>query len=153
MSVQERNLAVIARFNEAMNRQDVDAAVACFAEDTRNHGRPVGRAGVTLVLRDILATFPDSTMTTEDIVAAGDDVIMRGMVSGTHLGVGPLPVNGGLLVGVPPTGRRYTVQHIHWFTLRDGLIIEHRANRDDVGMMVQLGLVPAPPPFPGPPPA
>ena len=47
-----------------------------------------------------------------------------------------------------PTGNQYAVQHIHWFTLRDGLIIEHRANRDDVGMMVQLGLLAAaPPPF------
>jgi len=45
-------------------------------------------------------------------------------VSGTHLGVGRLPVNGGLLVGVAPTGKHYSVQHIHWFTLRDGLIIE-----------------------------
>lgn len=146
---QERNLATVAKFWEAMNRQDVDAAIACFAEDARNHGRPVGRQGVAMVLRDILATFPDSRATTENIVAAGDDVIVRGMASGTHLGVGRLPVNGGLLVGVPPTGKSFTVQHIHWFTLRDGLIVEHRANRDDLGMMVQLGLLPAPPPFRG----
>jgi len=49
---------------------------------------------------------------------------VRLTVSGTHLGVGRLPVNGGLLVGVAPTGKHYSVQHIHWFTLRDGLIIE-----------------------------
>jgi hypothetical protein len=35
------------------------------------------------------------------------------------------------------------VQHIHWLTLRDGLIVEHRACRDDVGRMNQLGLMPA----------
>jgi predicted ester cyclase len=81
----------------------------------------------------------------------GDQVIVRLAASGRHVGVGRLPVNGGLLVGVEPTRKRYSVQHIHWFTLRDGFIIEHRANRDNVGMMVQLGLLPAPPPFGAPP--
>jgi predicted ester cyclase len=46
-------------------------------------------------------------------------------------------------VGVPPTGKAFKVQHIHWYTLKDGLIIEHRANRDDIGMMQELGLLPA----------
>jgi predicted ester cyclase len=50
-----------------------------------------------------------------------------------------------LLVGVPPTGRSFSVQHIHWFTLASGTIAEHRATHDDIGMMIQLGLLPAPP--------
>lgn len=144
---EERNLAAIRAYFDATNVGDFEAMVGAFAEDTRNHGRPVGRAGVALVLRDIHATFPDAHTTIEEIAAIGDQVIVRLTASGTHLGVGRLPVNGGLLVGVEPTRKRYSVQHIHWFTLRDGLIIEHRANRDDVGMMVQLGLLPAPPPF------
>ena len=51
-------------------------------------------------------------------------------------------MNGGMLVGVQPTGKRFEVSHIHWYTLRDGKIVEHYANRDDLGMMQQLGLVP-----------
>jgi predicted ester cyclase len=43
---------------------------------------------------------------------------------------------------VPPTGKRYEAQHIHWFKLRDGKIVAHWANRDDLGMMQQLGLLP-----------
>ena len=150
-ATEQRNLTAIRAYFDAMNAGDFDAMIHAFAEDTRNHGRPVGRAGVALVLRDIHDTFPDAHTTVEEIAAIGDQVIVRLTVSGTHLGVGRLPVNGGLLVGVAPTGRHYSVQHIHWFTLRDGLIIEHRANRDDVGMMVQLGLLPAPPPFGKPP--
>jgi hypothetical protein len=34
------------------------------------------------------------------------------------------------------------VQHIHWYVLENGLLVEHWANRDDVGMMQQLGLLP-----------
>jgi predicted ester cyclase len=53
-------------------------------------------------------------------------------------------VNGDMLVGVPPTGRR-EVQHIHMLQVCDGKIVEHFANRDDLGMMQQLGLIPTSP--------
>lgn len=49
-----------------------------------------------------------------------------------------------MLVQVPPTGRHFEVQHIHMLQLRAGKIVEHFANRDDLGMMQQLGLLPAP---------
>ena len=78
------------------------------------------------------------------MVAEGEDVVVRCKVSGIHLGTGRLAVNGGLLVGVPPTGRRFEVQHIHWYKVRDGKIVDHRANRDDIGLMQQLGLLPSP---------
>jgi predicted ester cyclase len=87
-------------------------------------------------------------MPIEDIVAAGDQVVVRCMVSGTHRGVGRRPVNGGMLVGVPPTGKAFSVQHIHWYTVQDNQIKAHRANRDDIGMMRQLGLLPPAPPAP-----
>jgi predicted ester cyclase len=66
---------------------------------------------------------------------------VRGIFSGTHRGIGRLPMNGGMLVGVPPTGRHFEVQHIHMLQVRDGKIVEHFASRDDLGMMQQLGLI------------
>jgi hypothetical protein len=36
--------------------------------------------------------------------------------------------------------------HIHWYKVRNGKIVEHTANRDDIGMMRQLGLLPPAPP-------
>jgi predicted ester cyclase len=142
MSETDRNIAVIRAHHEKWAAGAYDAAVLDFAEDTRNHGRPVGRKGVAMVLGDITATFPDVRIDIKDIVAVDDQVIVRCLFAGTHLGVGRLPVNGGLLVGVEPTGKSFSVQHIHWYTLKDGKIIEHRANRDDVSMMQQLGLLP-----------
>jgi predicted ester cyclase len=44
-----------------------------------------------------------------------------------------------MLVGVQPTGRAFEVQHIHMYRVLDGKIAELFANRDDVGMMRQLG--------------
>jgi predicted ester cyclase len=47
-----------------------------------------------------------------------------------------------MLVGVQPTGRTFEVQHIHMYRVLDGKIAEHSANRDNVGMMRQLDLLP-----------
>jgi predicted ester cyclase len=55
-----------------------------------------------------------------------------------------LPVDGGMLVGVQPTGRSFEVQHIHMYRVLEGKIAEHFASRDDVEMMRQLGLLPPP---------
>ena len=138
----EKNREVIRRSHEKLNRGDWKAAVEDFAEDTRNHGRPVGRQGVRRVLEDIYTTFPDFRMEIADMVAEGDSVVVRSRVSGTHRGTGKLPVNGGMLVGVAPTQKHFEIQHIHWYKLHDGKIVDHCANRDDIGMMQQLGLPP-----------
>jgi predicted ester cyclase len=145
------NIAVVRMEHDRLNRGDWQGAAALYAEDARNHGRPVGRAGIEKVLEDIYRTFPDWRMEIVDLVAAGDTVAVRCKVSGTHEGVGRIPVNGGMLVGAAPTHRHFEVQHIHWYTVRNGRIVEHYANRDDLDMMRQLGLLPpleAAPPAP-----
>jgi predicted ester cyclase len=98
-------------------------------------------------LEDIFTTFPDWHSEIIDMVADHDVVVTRNRVSGTHKGVAKRAVNGGMLVGVQPTGKRFEVQHIRWYKLRDGKTVEHRAVRDDIGMMRQLGLLPPAPTF------
>jgi len=137
-----KNADTIRRQNEIQNSGDFKAAVEFFAEDTRNHGVAVGRKGVLRVLTDIFTTFPDFHSEIFDLMAVDDMVVIRTINTGTHQGISKIPFNGGLLVGVPPTNKRYKVQTIHWHTLKNDLIVEHRANRDDVGMMQQLGLLP-----------
>jgi steroid delta-isomerase-like uncharacterized protein len=137
-----RNIAVVRAQTDSLNRGDVDAAVADFAEDASNFGKPRGRNGMRLVFEDIWRTFPDWHFEILDIIAAGDSVVVRYKMTATHNGVGTLPVNGGMLVGVPATHKRFEVEHIHWYKLRDGKIVDHYAVRDDLGMMKQLGLLP-----------
>ena len=141
-----KNAEIIRRFLDAINRHDVEAATDFFADDTINHGIPTGRTGVRRILVDIFATFPDWHSEIVDLVAVGNDVVIREIVSGTHEGTGRIAANGGLLVGVPPTGMKFKVQAMHWYTLdKAGVIVTARANRDDVGMMQHLGLLPLPP--------
>jgi len=138
------NVAVVKRYYAAINRGDAKAAAAEYADDAKNFGRAVGRQGLEVRIVDILKTFPDWHMEILEIADAGDVVVVRCKVSGTHRGVGTMPMNN-MPVGAQPTGKRFEVTHMHWHKLRDGAIVEHYANRDDLGMLRQLGLVPPDP--------
>ena len=140
------NENVVRRFFEAVNSGDVRAVAALWADNAQNYGQSVPGNAQTFFqngMEDIRRTFPDWHMEIVDLVAEGESVVGLCRVSGTHRGVGRLPLNGGLLVGVEPTGKRFEVAHIHWFKVRGGKIIDHYVARDDVGMYKQLGLLPA----------
>jgi len=154
-SVPEHNMEVVRRHLELMNRGDWQQAAALFAPDVRHHlgnwqqgdERIVqGQKTLTDNLEDIFRTFPDWKMEIVDILAEGQSVVVRCKVSGTHRGVSEKRINGGFLMGVQPTGKPFVVQHMHWYKLRDGKIIDHYASRDDLGMTQQLGLLPVPNP-------
>ena len=136
------NERVIRRQYELLNGGDFQAASQDFAESSKHQGQVVSRENRLRVLQDIYTTFPDYKLKIVDLVAKGDNVIIRCIVSGTHKGIQKMTVNGNLLMGVPPTNKFFEAQHIHWYKLRDGKIIEHFATRDDIGMTRQLGLLP-----------
>jgi predicted ester cyclase len=122
-----QNEAVIRENLEKINRGDARGAAEDWAEDAQNFGQSVCREEVQSVLEDILDTFPDYHMDVVEVVAAGDAVVIRCNVTGTHREV----------------GTRREIPHIGWYTLRDGKIVQQWATRDDFGMMRQLGLMPS----------
>ncbi len=141
------NMEIIKKQLAEMNRGDWKTALDVYTPDTRNFGRKVGRAVMARIFQDIYTTFPDFKQEIVEIVAVGDSVIVREKMMGTHDGVGRIPVNGGMLVGVAPTGHHYQIDAIHWYKLKDGKIADHYAVRDDLKMMQDLGLSPEPAPF------
>ena len=147
-ALEARNEAVVRQHHEAINRGDISAAAAFYADTVRNNGNVVDRARLFAIMQDNSRTFPDWTMRIDRLIARGDEVVALMTVSGTHRAVSQRPVNGGVYLGIPPTGRHFSVLHTHWFVVRDGRIVEHRATRDDLGMSRQLGLLPPAPPRP-----
>jgi predicted ester cyclase len=143
----ESNMALIRAQHELLNSGHWQATLDYYTPASRNFGRPVGRTVMSRIFEDIYGTFPDYREEIVEITAVADSVILRIKSSGTHEGVGKLPVNGGLLVGVPPTHKHFEVSAIHWYKLKDGKIVDHYAVRDDAAMMQQLGLSPPPKPF------
>jgi predicted ester cyclase len=140
----EESRAVVRQFFAAINRGDAKAAAALFDPAASNYSQPVPRDARLFFqtgIEDILQTFPDWHMEIVDLAAEANDIVALCRVRGTHRGVGHLPLNGGLLVEVPPTGRRIDVAHIHWFQVRNRKIVDHSVARDDVGMYRQLGML------------
>src|SRR5215203_770865 len=99
------NREIVRLCHEQINNGNFEAALEFIAEEASNYGIKVGKAGYKMVWNDIYKTFPDCRFETEDIVEAGGSVVVRTKVRGTRLGTGEFPVNGGMLVGVEPTGK------------------------------------------------
>jgi predicted ester cyclase len=69
-----------------------------------------------------------------DLVAV--HVTMRGHQTGDHA---HYDAAGEVSQLMPASGRPFQVTQSHWLRISDGLVIEHWANRDDLGMAMQLG--------------
>jgi len=81
-------------------------------------------------------------------VADGDLVVVNSTMNGRHTAPWAVYNEAGQVDAVfPPTGRAFAMTQSHWFRMAGGRIIEHWANRDDLGMARQLGWVPPTPAF------
>lgn len=145
MSVADNKALVHRLYDEGINRHDAVAAAAFYAHDALNHGRVVGRAGMQRVFEALFSAFPDFHYSIENESAEGDRVICKARMTGTHRGEPTLSeAFNGMLKGVAPTGKRVEVLQYHDFLIRGGAIAAHAAVRDDLGMLIQLGLVTRP---------
>jgi steroid delta-isomerase-like uncharacterized protein len=80
------------------------------------------------------SAFPDLQLSTEDMVAEGDMVAIRNTWRGTHQGA---------FQGLSPTGKHVTFSGSDFFRFVDGKIAEQWADLDSLGLMQQLGGIPA----------
>ena len=103
------------------------------ADPERRNG-PSGAAATSEWLR---SCFGDLRYEIHRIFVDGDMAAAYVTMHGTH--------EGGLPPGVPATHKPFAVKHVHLFRFADdGRIVEHSAVRDDLGMVMQLGLLPPP---------
>ena len=109
-----------------------------YAEDYVDHNPPPGvpgtREGLKQQLQMFRAAFPDMQARIDELIEAGDRVVVRYTVSGTHSGDG---------MGIPPTGKPVEVAGITMMRLAGGKLVEEFSVTDMLGMYQQLGLVPA----------
>ena len=135
----EENKAIVRKYREAHNKNNLDALDAIVAKDLISHnalpGLPPGLEGGKMAHQGFLAAFPDTQATTEDLVAEGDRVVERYTARGTHKGP---------FMGAPATGKQFSIESISIYRIANGKIVEHWGEHDGVGLMMQLGLMPAP---------
>jgi predicted ester cyclase len=81
-------------------------------------------------------------------IADGALVAVNSTWSGRHVAPWALYTDDGAIDAVfPPTGKTFAMTQSHWFQIEDGQIIEHWANRDDLGTAKQLGWIPPTPAY------
>jgi steroid delta-isomerase-like uncharacterized protein len=132
----EENKALVLRFYEALNKQNLAAILEHHAPDFVWHDAALGispdRAGVKQFCIALWAAFPDAHYTVEDLIAEGDKVVSRFTVRGTHRGD---------FTGIPPTGKVVTMTGIAIYRLAGGRRVEEWVNVDLLGLMQQLGAI------------
>jgi steroid delta-isomerase-like uncharacterized protein len=131
------NKALVRRFIDEIFVQGRHASVdELLADDFVGHtwpstGHP--KDDLKAAIERTSRGLADPQFTVEDVIAEGDRVAVRLTSSATHVGE---------LMGMPPSGKRYSIGEIHIFRLRDGKVAEHWHQLDQMAMMRQLGALP-----------
>ena len=136
----EENKAIVRRWYEEFGeRADLDVLDELYAPAWVGHfpqsGDLRGAEGHKPLGRRFATAFPDGRYEVEDVLAEGDRVATRYTFRGTHRGE---------FFGVPPTGRAVAATGINVHRVEGGRIAEQWAQFDTVGLLRQLGALPAP---------
>ena len=138
MSAETKGIA--RRFlEEAFNRGNLDVVDELVAPEFVNHDAAlpepvVGIEASKASIRGYRDALPDMRMTVELQVAEGEEVVTQWTARGTHQGD---------LMGLAATGKQATVTGITIDRIVDGRIVESWTNWDTLGLLQQLGAVPA----------
>ncbi len=139
MSSEENKALIREVIEEVWNKGNLEAVDRYFAPDYVDHAPlpgqapgPEGYRGAVAAVRD---AFPDLRLTLEDILAEGDRVAFRYTMEGTHQGD---------FMGIPPTGKPFSVGGMIIARVAEGKAVERWANLDTLGLMQQLGAIPSP---------
>lgn len=139
MSTQNKALAA-RTIEEVWNRGNFELVEEFVSRDFVVHGSYAtgdvyGIEGVRNFFGALRNAFPDLYFTIEDQIAEGDRVVTRWAAEGTHTGE---------FQGIPPTGKRCAINGIDVDRFASGKVVECWSNYDELGLMMQLGVVPEP---------
>ena len=134
------------------DRADFDSLYHPHAADRENPVQPpssrvpAGRLlSTALWLR---AAFAGLHYDIHHTLTDGNLVAVNSTMNGRHIAPWAVYTSDGALDTVfPATNKTFAATQSHWFRIEDGKIIEHWANRDDLGMARQLGWIPPTPAY------
>ena len=141
----DANKAVIGRLAELWNTGNLSIADEIFGADFVNHDpnypEVTNLESYKGHVAGIRTGFPDFHVTAEDLIAEGDKVAVRWIITATHQGE---------LAGIPATGIEVTWTGMTIWRFADGRLLEGWWAIDVLGLLQQLGVIP--PMSDGPPP-
>lgn len=136
----EQNKDLVRRFVERFSQKDQDVfdelLAPAFVDLTPAPGAEPTREGwkQNVSMGEWLA-FPDLHFQIEEQIAEGDRVVNRMTARGTHRGE---------FRGIPATGKEVNGANVTIFRVAGDKITERWTIFDSMGMMQQLGVIPAP---------
>ncbi len=138
MTLDELKLVARTFFEEVWNQGDPTAVERLSTSDIiaydAGHPEPVvGLAAEQERIRQYRTAFPDVHFTVKDQIAEGDKVLSRWEVHATHKGE---------LLGIPPTGKSFTVSGMTVDQIANGKIFPSWINWDTLGLLQQIGVIP-----------
>ena len=114
----------------------VDELVSPDAIEHQRGSKP-GIEGAKATITALRRSFSDFELTIVKLTAEGDTVWPLNRARG---------VNTGSVMGFPPTGKSFEIDVMDVARFEDGLIVEHWGVPDQLGLLIQLGLMPRPQP-------
>lgn len=140
----EQNRTVVQRFYEELwNGRQINLVHELIATDCVTHqlrsgaeltGAPRGPEDVKHHIREWLIGFPDLRFTVEQVICEGDMVMTRSVMEGTHTGA---------WLGLAPTGKQLSIRMMVIQRIENGKIAEDWVLVESLGLLQQLGLIPA----------
>ena len=135
------NKATVTRFCDAVNTGDAELIARTIDEIVEPDAvirtplplEATGAQKLQEVFARLRRAFPDLHVTVEDLIAEGDRVVGRNLVTGTHRGE---------YMGLPPTGKSVTYDEIFIFRFAGGRIAETWGIVDVFSQMRELGVIP-----------
>jgi steroid delta-isomerase-like uncharacterized protein len=125
-------------YEEALNNrrlEELDLVIADgYIEHAHFPGQPAGREGIKFRTGALLRAFPDIHWTVYDVIEDGNKLAVRWEFRGTHQGE---------FRGVSPTGRQMSMAGIDIYRVEDGRLAEHWHAVNVLGLLQQLGALPA----------
>jgi predicted ester cyclase len=123
---------------EIFNRRNL-AAIDDFISPsyvlrTAGEGMPNDREAVRQSIAAYVNGFSDLRIACDELLLAGDKVVGRFTFSGTH---------DSDLFGIPATSKRISVRQIAIYRIEGSQIVEEWEISDQLGLMQQLGVIPA----------
>jgi len=106
-----------------------------FVDHSPYPGAPPTAEGMKGSITQFRSALPDLHYTIDDEIVEGDTLVH--MITGHGTMTGPL-------MGIPPTGKSATWREVHIVKLEGSQITGAWSVVDQLGMLVQLGIVPAP---------
>lgn len=143
-TTQQEARAVVERLYRAINDHDLEEAARLAAPDsvlTAPGGiTATGPQAIKEYNKNWLTAFPDAKIETQEIFAQGNKVAAKAQFVGTHNGTLKTPMGD-----LPATGKKVTGDFVQLFEIDRGLTKSANLMFDQVQLMTQLGLAPAPP--------